>query len=188
MDEYNNYKEAVIALSRACDVGDMELENYNKALSKTRIHIMSDSIVIASPDEYAESLAVVIDLCSVIQEQLYDLEQPVWVRGAIAVGEFYVDNNLVFGKAMVDAYIAQENYAVFPRIIFSEKICKDRKVSVEKNRVMPKTLSGDFDSEFPTSMSGGDYICGDGRCRIEMDAMSGNVTIRKGQASTDNTF
>lgn len=55
-------------------------------------------------------------------------------------------------------------------------------------RVSFSTLSGDFDSEFPTSMSGGDYVCGDGRCRIEMDAMSGNVTIRKGQPSSDNTF
>lgn len=54
-------------------------------------------------------------------------------------------------------------------------------------RLNLSTLSGDFNSEFPTTMSGGNYVCGDGKCRIEMDAMSGKVTIRKAQAA-NSTF
>lgn len=49
-------------------------------------------------------------------------------------------------------------------------------------------LSSQFTSDFPTTMSGGSYVCGDGRCRIEVDAMSGNVTIRKATTNTDGTF
>lgn len=131
-------KDVGRAFTRAYNVGDRVLENYNKAVIDTKIHIMSDSIVIASPDQYPESLAVVIDLCSAIQEQLYDLDNSVFVRGAISVGEFYIGNNLAFGRGMVDAYIAQENYAIYPRIIFSDKVCEGRTVSVEENRMMPK--------------------------------------------------
>jgi len=40
-------------------------------------------------------------------------------------------------------------------------------------------LSGKFQSEFGYAEVGGRYVCGDGACRIEVSAMSGNVHIRK---------
>lgn len=42
-------------------------------------------------------------------------------------------------------------------------------------------MSSDFTSDFETTISNGSYICGDGSCRINVDAMSGDVNIRKGQ-------
>lgn len=42
-------------------------------------------------------------------------------------------------------------------------------------------MSGDFSSEFPTSVSKGNYSYGDGSCRIDVVAMSGDITVRKGQ-------
>lgn len=42
-------------------------------------------------------------------------------------------------------------------------------------------LSSDFSSDFPTSMKNGNHVYGDGSCRIDVDAMSGDVTIRKGE-------
>lgn len=43
------------------------------------------------------------------------------------------------------------------------------------------TMSGEFSSDFTTTNRNGKYIAGDGRCSIDVDAMSGNVNIRKGQ-------
>ena len=43
------------------------------------------------------------------------------------------------------------------------------------------TMSGDFESDFDTTLRNGSYVSGNGRCRIDVDAMSGSVTIRKGQ-------
>lgn len=40
-------------------------------------------------------------------------------------------------------------------------------------------LSGDFNSEYSTISSGGDYIYGDGSCRISAEGVSGNIAIRK---------
>ena len=42
------------------------------------------------------------------------------------------------------------------------------------------TMSGDFDSDFKTTSRNGSYVAGNGRCRIDVDAMSGDVIIRKG--------
>lgn len=40
------------------------------------------------------------------------------------------------------------------------------------------TMSGDFQSDFETTMKNGNYVCGDGRCRINVDALSGEVMLR----------
>lgn len=42
------------------------------------------------------------------------------------------------------------------------------------------TMTNHFTSEFTTTSRNGSFICGDGGCRIKVDGMSGNVTIRKG--------
>lgn len=39
---------------------------------------------------------------------------------------------------MVDAYISQENFAIYPRVILSQKVCEGRTVSVDSDRTMPK--------------------------------------------------
>lgn len=43
------------------------------------------------------------------------------------------------------------------------------------------TMSGEFTSDFETISRNGKFIAGDGHCLIEVDGMSGNVNIRKGQ-------
>lgn len=125
-------KDAGIALVRATG-GDLSLEQYNEILSSTKIHLMSDSIIVAAPFKHEEALAVVIDICCCIQEALYEFEFPVFLRGAIAKGEFYLDNNIIFGKGLVDAYIAQEHFAIYPRIIISPEIAENMIVSVDEN-------------------------------------------------------
>lgn len=41
------------------------------------------------------------------------------------------------------------------------------------------SLSGKLDSDFPTALDGGRYLCGDGACKIEMESMSGGVTVNQ---------
>lgn len=134
-----------LALGRVAYDDDKVLNQYNDVLSKTKMHIMSDSIIIAAPVGYPEALAVVIDICDVIQEQLYDLEVPVFLRGAIAEGDFYLDEQLIFGKGLVDAYVAQENYAVYPRIIVSDAVVRGKTVSVDSEwKKLPRDKDGYF--------------------------------------------
>jgi len=43
------------------------------------------------------------------------------------------------------------------------------------------TVSGEFTSDFTTTQRNGSYVAGNGRCRIDVDAMSGCVMIHKVQ-------
>lgn len=124
----------------------IELKNYNEALSSARIYVMSDSIVIAVPCELKESLAAIISICYLIQLQLYKLDTPILLRGAIARGPFYMgnftadsnsENTLVFGKGLVDAYLAQENYAVYPRVIVAKDIMIGYNTSIDSDFLLP---------------------------------------------------
>ena len=49
------------------------------------------------------------------------------------------------------------------------------------------TLSGHFDCEFETTRRGELYICGNGGCKIDVEGMSGNVTIHKATRDIPNT-
>lgn len=40
-------------------------------------------------------------------------------------------------------------------------------------------MSSDFSSDFETTLKNGSFVCGDGGCRINIDALSGDVIIRK---------
>lgn len=46
--------------------------------------------------------------------------------------------------------------------------------------VKMNAMSSDFSSDFETVSRNGSHVHGDGSCQIRIDAMSGNVTIRKG--------
>ena len=43
-------------------------------------------------------------------------------------------------------------------------------------------MSSDFSSDFPIVKKNKSYVCGDGHCKIDVDAMSGDVSILKQQA------
>ncbi len=45
--------------------------------------------------------------------------------------------------------------------------------------VSMESMQSDFSSEFETTARNNTYVSGDGRCRIQMEAMSGDVIIRK---------
>ncbi len=46
----------------------------------------------------------------------------VFVRGAVTIGNLYHRGNVVFGDALVKAYLTETNKAVFPRIIVSPEV------------------------------------------------------------------
>lgn len=43
------------------------------------------------------------------------------VRGGITIGDLFIDNTMVYGKALVDAYGLESKVAVFPRIAIDKK-------------------------------------------------------------------
>ena len=59
-------EELMIAFGRTADDTDENLLRYNATLRETKVHVMSDSIVIAAPVGAPEALTIGIDICNVI--------------------------------------------------------------------------------------------------------------------------
>lgn len=126
--EIKDAKENVlIAIYRACEEDDVSLVHYNESLEAAKINIMSDSIVISTPCKYKESLSAIVDICWFIQYMLYELEEPVLLRGAIAKGDIYQNGEIMFGKGMVNAYLMQEYCSSYPRIILQDELLVGKK-------------------------------------------------------------
>ena len=56
--------------------------------------------------------------------QLLLSTKDIFVRGAIAMGEHYMCEDIVFGKALIDAYCWETEKACFPRIILSKEVAE----------------------------------------------------------------
>ncbi len=87
--------------------------------------VMSDSVILFVETSVENSLGSLIVYCCVLANSLLRREKPVLVRGGIAKGEFYHQNNHFYGGALNLAYELQEKIARYPRIIMFEKLEKD---------------------------------------------------------------
>ncbi len=108
----------------ATDNKSMLLQQYNLFISELDFYVMSDSIAVSIPASSIIALQVLLDACLFIQQLLYNFKSPVLLRGAVTVGDYYVDGRVAFGKALVDAYVYSETYCKYPRIIVSGDIAK----------------------------------------------------------------
>ena len=94
--------------------------------------LFTDNIVIVSPVVDPGTLAEPeLDslLWFVALFQLDMIRHGYFVRGAVAIGDVYVDGNLVFGPAILEAYEAEQNLVRDPRIV----LASSAKVAVERH-------------------------------------------------------
>lgn len=93
---------------------------------KLSFKIFSDNIVLYIPFEkehYAELLRTMCECSIYIQRTLLlNKDFPLPVRGGIAIENFYADEDFVYGQALIDSYLIEENLAIVPRIVISEAI------------------------------------------------------------------
>ncbi len=98
------------------------------------VRFMSDSIIIAIPSRFRDSLSFIGDWCRRMQCNL--LEKQVICRGAISIGEFYGDEEIMFGKGLVKAYSLESNHAIYPRIVLSGSVIKDYLYKVKTTSII----------------------------------------------------
>ncbi|MEI7868042.1 MAG: hypothetical protein WCI11_09115 [Candidatus Methylumidiphilus sp.] len=94
-----------------------------------KIRTFSDNIVIGYPinqfkhmnQNYVKGMFELDSLFSNLALfQLHMVNQGLFVRGAITVGELYIDDLIIFGQALIDAYNAEKEEARDPRIILTK--------------------------------------------------------------------
>jgi hypothetical protein len=114
----NSYKTAL-------DSAITELRPHNAFPDLWRVKIFTDNIVLAIPmstghGEHEFGIASV----NVASFQLALATEGWFVRGGMAIGPLYIDDNIVFGPALVDAYTLESKYARDPRVVLSTEVTR----------------------------------------------------------------
>lgn len=94
-------------------------DNKNK---RFELKIFTDNFVIGFPirDDGETEFGEIFDLLSYIQFEF--IKNDIFIKGAISYSNLYMDNNIVIGQALIDAYQLEEKFSVYPRIILSKEV------------------------------------------------------------------
>lgn len=79
------------------------------------------------------------------------------VRGGITIGDLFIDDTIVFGKALVDSYILEDKTALYPRIIFDTKTINE----IKKYKDLNSFILQDFDDLFFLNYLSIWHFCGE---------------------------
>lgn len=88
-------------------------------------YVMSDSICIYIKDDIGLALPILVWLCMNFQVRMLCLDTPIFVRGSISRGDIYAEDGVLFGPALVDAYLRSEKLAHVPRIVIPAKFYEE---------------------------------------------------------------
>jgi hypothetical protein len=104
---------------------DSELQDIDKnpRMNEFELKIFTDNLVFGYPwnDVYGEGeLGTIFDILAHIQVSF--ALSDVFFRGAIALSNLYMDENVVFGPSLVEAYNLETEMAIYPRIILSKNV------------------------------------------------------------------
>ena len=116
--------------------------------------IFSDNIIIAQPikDSMSNNSPVIAfnRICALVSSvQRVFLCNDIFLRGGIVCDELYIDDVLVWGKALTDAYYIENNIAIYPRIVISKDLIElDPIVNIGNKMRSANNIIQDFDGEF----------------------------------------
>lgn len=82
--------------------------------------------------------------CSHFQRALLEIaNEPILCRGGISEGDMYVENEIMFGKGLVNAYRLESYSAIFPRIIIPIDIVEENMANRISEEVGNSLISED---------------------------------------------
>lgn len=111
------------------------------------IKVFSDNVVIAqkvNKERLCDQLISIVNLVSLIQfEAFFQFNFP--LRGGITVGELYIDNSIVWGTGLIDAYYMESSVANYPRVLVSKQVLDVYEKSDSKSLNLYALIKQDFD-------------------------------------------
>lgn len=124
-----------------------------KFFNNMKTKAFSDNIVFAievTDEINTETALMGVILATYFFQRMLIQECHYLSRGAITVGDLYIDNNIVWGKGLVRAYQLESSIAIFPRVILDSEIIPELDISVlsEENKTFLLYIQLDFDKNF----------------------------------------
>lgn len=97
--------------------------NYNgfqiQAFEAMQHKILSDSVIIFVDAEIEDSFPALLTVCTQLQRALANRDDPILLRGGIAKGSLYYEDDIIYGQGLTKAYLLESNLAKYPRVIFT---------------------------------------------------------------------
>jgi hypothetical protein len=125
----DNQQVVLERLHRALSDGRKGLEDAHESLQEIKkivekdIYVLkafTDNIVIAWPIRDDAEIELGSALSKLIDFQFLMTIEGFFIRGAIAIGQAYVDDVVVFGDALIEAYSGESKLARDPRIVLTD--------------------------------------------------------------------
>ena len=119
----------------------------NIASLKPIVKIYSDNIVVAVPTDVGNAFSAFLSvaiLSGLIQHEF--LHHKCLVRGGIAMGDFFADDLMIWGNALLDAYYIESNISIYPRIVIHPKTVEKLQLTVDARK--QKWIKQDADGFF----------------------------------------
>ena len=125
-----------------------------KFFEKMKTKAFSDNIVFAieiNDEINKESALTGVILAAYFFQRMLIQECHYLSRGAVTIGDLYIDNDIVWGKGLVRAYQLENDIAIFPRVIIDSEILPDLELvslSDENKTLLLFNIKCDFDKNF----------------------------------------
>ena len=110
------------------------IKDINK-LDSYIIKVFSDNIVIAQKlqtELESSQIISMINLISLLQFEAY-FQFDFALRGGMYVGELYIDDTIVWGTGLIQAYQIENDLAIYPRVIVSQTVIDEYDACLEKS-------------------------------------------------------
>ena len=109
--------------------------------------IFSDNIIIAKKvsedkEQRVKDIKSLLLCAGHFQESAASSSVGWMLRGGITIGQFFIDNVMVWGDALVKAYYLEDKVAVYPRIVIDNSIVQE----IEREETLKEFLRRDFDN------------------------------------------
>lgn len=128
-------------LSRRSGESEISLISSDDPTNKVMLAQFSDSIVLFSSDNSADSLLAISNVAIQIMVSAINREKPIPLKGALAEGNITCDmpKQLFFGQALIDAYLLEENVQYYGIVVHhtAESSVIDYGNQLFKNSLVP---------------------------------------------------
>jgi hypothetical protein len=97
---------------------DLQTKEHHSLRSDFLVHSFTDDLVIGYPLVHGDAFGALVMVMFYIEYFQMELaRQGYFIREAISIGDLYVDEDIIFGQALLEAYQAEQELAVYPRVI-----------------------------------------------------------------------
>ena len=125
---YNVFQKIRISSQTRFKLNDESVD----AFSLVKHYVMSDSIILYIDASIKDSFFALVRTCQYLQMSLLAMETPILVRGGITSGPIFSENEIIYGKGLVNSYLLEENTAINPRIVFTKQTLDEGQTNYEK--------------------------------------------------------